>query len=162
MRHPLVDSSPNAAWWAIPLIRLGVGAVFLSEGIQKFLFPAMRGPGRFAEIGVPAPELIGYLVGVFEVVCGALILLGLFTRLAALPTAVIMMGAIATTKLPLLLGGTGPQTPDLDLHGFWTMAHAIRTDYAMLLGSIFLIVAGSGPWSLDRVLFRSTAPSSHG
>jgi putative oxidoreductase len=68
---------------AIILIRLMVGGVFLSEGIQKFLFPEVRGAGRFADIGLPAPEALGAFVGGFETVCGALVLLGLLTRLAA-------------------------------------------------------------------------------
>ena len=154
MNKALLASSPQAAWWAIPLIRLGVGAVFLSEGIQKFVLPSLRGAGRFAEIGFAAPGFWSYFVGTFEVVCGALILIGLFTRLAAIPTTVIMLVAILVTKLPILLGESfGPfAVRSLDLYGFWSMAHAMRTDYAMLLGSFFLIVAGAGPWSVDHWL----------
>lgn len=151
-RSGLTRNSPQMAWMAIPLIRLGVGAVFLSEGIQKFLFPAVRGAGRFAEIGFTAPGLLSSVVGGFEIVCGALILLGWYTRLAAIPTSVIMLVAILTTKLPILLGETvGPfGATNFDSGGFWSMAHAMRTDYAMLLGSMFLIIAGSGPWSIDN------------
>lgn len=120
------------------LIRLMVGAVFLSEGIQKFLFPAVRGAGRFEGIGLPAPEFLGSLVGGFEVVCGALILLGLFTRLAVIPTITIMVVAILTTKVDILAN-----------QGLWEMLHASRTDWSMLLGSIFLLIRGGGYWSLD-------------
>jgi putative oxidoreductase len=120
------------------LIRLMVGAVFLSEGIQKFLFPAVRGAGRFEGIGLPAPEFLGSLVGGFEVVCGTLILLGLFTRLAAIPLITIMVVAILTTKLDILAN-----------QGLWEMLHASRTDWAMLLGSIFLLIRGGGYWSVD-------------
>jgi uncharacterized membrane protein YphA (DoxX/SURF4 family) len=67
------------------LLRLIVGAVFLSEGIQKFLFPELRGAGRFAKIGFPSPEFLGDFVGFFEILCGALLLLGLLTRLASIP-----------------------------------------------------------------------------
>jgi uncharacterized membrane protein YphA (DoxX/SURF4 family) len=84
------------------LIRLMVGAVFLSEGIQKFLFADQLGAGRFAKIGLPSPQVLGPLVGGFETVCGALIILGLFTRLASLPLLVIIGIAIATTKVPML------------------------------------------------------------
>lgn len=131
---------------AIFLIRLMVGAVFLSEGIQKFLFPMVRGVGRFMKIGLPAPEFLGYFVGTFEVVCGALILLGLFTRFAAIPLITIMLVAIASTKIPILLND-----------GFWEMAHAARTDYAMLLGSLFLLVCGSGRFSLDARILNKDA-----
>ena len=120
------------------LIRLMVGAVFLSEGIQKFLFPAVRGAGRFEGIGLPAPEFLGSFVGGFEVICGILILLGLFTRLAAIPLITIMVVAILTTKLDILAN-----------QGLWEMLHASRTDWAMLLGSIFLLIRGGGYWSVD-------------
>jgi uncharacterized membrane protein YphA (DoxX/SURF4 family) len=49
-----------------------IGAVFLSEGIQKFLFPDQLGAGRFLKIGLPSPEILGPLVGGFEILCGAL------------------------------------------------------------------------------------------
>lgn len=124
------------------LIRLMVGAVFLSEGIQKFLFPALRGAGRFEKIGLPEPEFLGYFVGGFEVICGLLLLLGLLTRLAAIPTLIIMIVAIATTKSQVLAE-----------EGFWPMMHGSRTDWAMLLGSIFLIIKGSGQWAVDHLLF---------
>jgi len=138
------------------LIRLSVGAVFLSEGIQKFLFSADVGAGRFVRIGIPAPEIMGPLVGVTEIVCGALILLGLFTRLAALPIIGIMLVAILTTKIPVLLGqDLGPfQVRTLQRYGFWSMAHESRTDFAMLMGSLFLAWAGGGRWSLDEMRRR--------
>jgi putative oxidoreductase len=119
------------------LIRLAVGAVFLSEGIQKFLFPDQLGVGRFTKIGIPAPELLGPFVGYVEIICGALILVGLLTRVAAVPLIIDMLVAIATTKIPML------QT------GFWTMAHESRTDWAMLLGSCFLLLVGAGRYSVD-------------
>lgn len=123
------------------LIRLMVGVVFLSEGIQKFLFPEKLGAGRFSKIGLPAPEIFGPLVGTFEIVCGTLVLLGLLTRLAAIPLIVIMLVAILTTKVTLLAD-----------EGFWNMMHNSRTDWAMLLGSVFLLIKGGGKWSVDRHL----------
>ena len=124
------------------LIRLIVGIVFLSEGLQKYLFPVLRGAGRFEAIGLPSPEFLGYFVGAFETLCGALILLGLFTRFAVIPLIAIMIAAISTTKVPILLN-----------KGFWEMMHAARTDFSMLLGSIFLLIRGGGNWSLDLRLF---------
>jgi putative oxidoreductase len=96
---------------AVVLIRLVVGLVFLSEGIQKFLFPDQLGVGRFLKIGIPAPEVVAPLVGCFEIVCGLLVVLGLFARLAAVPLISIMLVAIATTKVPILMKS-----------GFWSMA----------------------------------------
>ena len=78
------------------IIRIMVGVVFISEGIQKFLFPAIRGAGRFEKIGLPSPEFLGAFVGAFEIVCGAFIFIGLLTRLASVPTLIIMLVAIAT------------------------------------------------------------------
>lgn len=125
------------------LIRLIVGTVFLSEGIQKFLFPAVRGAGRFEKIGLPSPDFLGSFVGAFEIFCGTLILIGLLTRLASIPTFIIMVVALAATKMEILAND-----------GFWQMMHASRTDWAMLLGSLFLIIKGSGYWSVDKLLMK--------
>jgi putative oxidoreductase len=144
------------------LIRLLVGAVFLSEGIQKFLFPASVGAGRFERIGLPAPEILGPFVGSVEIVCGALILLGLLTRVAAIPLIVIMIMAILSTKIPILLGHGfwGFSLRELARYGFWSMAHEMRTDWSMLLGSLFLVIVGAGRVSLDyRIASRQTIES---
>ncbi|MFO0415585.1 MAG: DoxX family protein [Bacteroidota bacterium] len=125
------------------LIRLMVGAVFLSEGIQKFLFPEYLGAGRFEKIGIPLHDFFGSFVGMFEIICGVLIILGLLTRLASIPLIIIMFVAIATTKSAILAE-----------KGFWEMLHGSRTDWAMFLGNIFLLVKGSGRWSLDNRVFR--------
>jgi uncharacterized membrane protein YphA (DoxX/SURF4 family) len=138
---------PTSAPRAVLLIRLMVGAVFLSEGIQKFLLPADVGAGRFASIGLPAPEVLAPIVATFEIGCGVLVLLGAHTRLAAIPLLAIICVAIATTKIPILLG-----------KGFWSMAHEARTDYSMLLGLLFLLVIGPGPWSVDARGARARAP----
>lgn len=152
-------NAPHRAWHAALLVRLMVGAVFLAEGLQKFIYPDMRGPGRFEGMGFPNPEFWGYFVGTFEVVCGALLLLGLLTRLAALPMIINMAVAIIVTKIPILFGrGFGPfEVRDLDTYGFWSMAHEMRTDWAMLLGAIFLLIVGAGPWSLDALLTRRSS-----
>ena len=101
------------------LIRIVVGLIFLSEGIQKFI---LSGPGvdRFTKIGFSHPLFWAYFVGAFEIVCGVLILIGLYTRLAAIPLLIIMLVAFVTTKIPILTG-----------KGFWAFAHEYRTDFAM-------------------------------
>ena len=133
-KHRDVTMAPAS----VILIRLLVGAVFLSEGIQKFLFPDQLGVGRFLKIGLPSPEILGPVVGGFEIVCGALVLMGFFTRLAAVPLLVIMAVALTTTKWPILVN-----------QGFWTMAHEARTDWSMTLGALFLLLVGGGRWSVD-------------
>jgi uncharacterized membrane protein YphA (DoxX/SURF4 family) len=139
------------------LIRLVVGGVFLSEGIQKFLFPNENGVGRFAKIGIPSPEVMAPFVGLVEIVCGTLILIGLLTRLAAIPLIIDMLVAILSTKIPILLGSGfwGFSLRNLPYYGFWGMAHEARTDFAMLLGSIFLLIVGAGVWSLDARLSKT-------
>ena len=128
---------------SVVLIRLMVGAVFLSEGIQKFLLPAEVGAGRFAKIGLPSAEFLGPLVGGFEIACGTLVLLGLFTRLAVIPLLTIMAVALYSTKVPILLKS-----------GFWKMAHDSRTDFSMVMGALFLLIVGAGAWSVDAWLGR--------
>jgi putative oxidoreductase len=121
------------------LIRLLVGAVFLSEGIQKFLFPAALGVGRFTKIGVPTPQFFAPFVGIVEIVCGTLLIIGLLTRLATISLIIDISVAIITTKIPMLSKA-----------GFWSTAHEARTDYCMFLGLVFLLLVGSGPFSIDR------------
>ncbi|HKU42572.1 MAG TPA: DoxX family protein [Polyangiales bacterium] len=136
------------------LIRLAVGIVFASEGIQKFLYADAQGAGRFAKIGIPAPEVMGPFVGVVEIVCGTMILLGLATRLAAVPLVIDMIVAIASTKIPVLLGHgywifahtLAPKA------GFWAFLHESRTDLAMLCSTCYLAIVGADAWSLDARL----------
>ena len=131
---------------AVILVRILVGWVFLSEGIQKFLYPQALGAGRFAKIGIPAPGFFGPFVGAVETICGALLILGLLTRLASIPLIIDISVAIATTKIPMLLH-----------QGFWAAMHEARTDFCMLLGSIFLLIVGAGGASLDAKLAGATA-----
>lgn len=154
--HLMRSDAPRAT----VLIRLMVGGVFLSEGIQKFLEPASLGAGRFAKIGIPWPDVGGPFVGVVEIVAGALLVAGLATRFAAVPLIIDMGVAIVSTKLPILLGHGfwGFNLRELSSYGFWSMAHEARTDFAMLLGSIFLLIVGAGPWSLDDEIERSKRP----
>jgi putative oxidoreductase len=132
------EFTPRSAPAAVLLIRLMVGAVFASEGIQKFLFPAALGVGRFTTIGIPAPEVMAPFVGIIEIICGLLVVLGWATRLAAVPLLIDILVAIATTKVPILLK-----------NGFWPALHEGRTDYCMLLGLVFLLIVGAGAWSMD-------------
>ena len=141
--------------WFI-LIRLIVGPVFLSEGIQKFLYPDENGVGRFAKIGIPSPEVTAPFVGVVEIVCGTLIVVGLLTRLATIPLIINMLVAILSTKIPILLGYGfwGFSLRNVPYYGVWGMAHEMRTDWSMLLGSIFLLIVGAGSLSLDGFFAR--------
>ncbi len=120
------------------LPRLIVGMIFISEGIQKFLFPDLVGVGRFEKIGFDNPEFIAYFVASFEIFCGTLMAIGFSIRIAAIPLFIIMMTAIVTTKIPILIS-----------KGFWAMAHDSRTDFAMSLLIIYLFIYGAGKLSVD-------------
>jgi putative oxidoreductase len=136
---------------SVLLVRLLVGIVFLSEGIQKFLYPTTLGVGRFEKIGIPAPQFFAPFVGVIEMVGGTLLILGLLTRVAAVPLLIDISVAIATTKIPMLLKS-----------GFWAAMHEARTDICMFLGSIFLIAVGAGPLSLDACIGEKAQTNATG
>jgi putative oxidoreductase len=128
---------------ALLLVRILVGWVFVSEGIQKFVFSAQLGVGRFEKIGIPSPHVMAPFVGSVEIVCGSLLLIGLFTRVAVLPLLGVILVAIATTKLPMIAKT-----------GMWSMLHEARADFSMLLGLVFLLIAGAGTLSLDARMRR--------
>lgn len=127
--------------------RLIVGMIFISEGIQKFLFPDQVGVGRFEKIGFDNPEFLAYFVASFEIFCGALIAIGFSIRIAAIPLFIIMMTAIVTTKIPILIS-----------KGFWAMVHDSRTDFAMSLLIIYLFIYGAGKLSVDYLIQKKEHP----
>jgi uncharacterized membrane protein YphA (DoxX/SURF4 family) len=145
----------RAAPGPVVLLRAAIAFVFVTEGIQKFLYPDALGVGRFAKIGIPSPELTAPFVGGVEIVCGALVLIGLLTRLGAFALMIDMIVAITSTKIPILIGHGFWGFADPTVRpGFWTMAHEARTDVAMLLGCAFLVAVGADAMSLDRRLAR--------
>jgi putative oxidoreductase len=135
----LASTAPKATL----LIRVLVGWVFLSEGIQKFLFPESLGIGRFAKIGIPDPSFSATFVGVVEILFGMSIIPGFLTRLSTIPLLIDISVAISTTKIPMLLD-----------NGFWAAAHEARTSLCMLLDLLFLFFEGAGPASIDYRLSR--------
>jgi putative oxidoreductase len=148
----LMAPSPPAA---IVLVRLAIAFVFITEGIQKFMDPDVFGVGRFMKIGIPSPEVMAPFVGVVEIVGGALVLIGLWTRLGAFALLIDMIVAIVATKVPVLLGYGFWGFAEPTAHtGFWAMAHEARTDVAMLLGCLFLLVVGAGSSSIDNRISR--------
>jgi len=128
---------------SIVFVRLAAGLIFFTQGILKFTDPRM-GVIRFTRIGFPHPDFTAHFVGTFEIVCGLLVIAGFATRIAAIPLLIVILTAIATTKIPELFRPT---------QGFWFMVSDARTDFAMTMCLLFLIRAGGGGWSLDARLF---------
>ncbi len=125
---------------AVLLIRLAVGLIFSTQGLLKYIDPNM-GVNRFARIGFPHPYFTAHFVGTFEMFCGVLVLVGVYTRLAAIPLLIVISTAIATTKIPELFRAN---------QGFWFMVSDARADFAMLCCLLFLIASGAGSISLDK------------
>ena len=144
--QPTVTAQATKASAAIVMIRLYVGLIFVGEGLLKFMRPGALGTGRFAKVGIPDAALLAYFDGVLEITCGTLIIVGLFTRLAAIPMIADMVGALVFTKVPLLWGGAELYPNERGLLDFF---HEGRLEIAMLCGSVLLLIAGAGRLSLD-------------
>ena len=140
---------PTEAPRSVLLVRIAVGLIFFTQGILKYIDPNM-GVVRFTRIGFPHPYFTAHFVGTFEVLCGLLLLLGLGTRIASFPLLIVIITAIATTKIPELFRAN---------QGFWYMVSDARTDFAMLCCLVFLILVGGGIWSLDSRLARHNQKS---
>jgi len=148
-------SPPETAPSATLLLRLMAGSVFLWEGILKFVF-VNQGVGRFTKLGMPLPVLTAHFVGGLEIVGGVLLLLGLATRLVAIPFMIEMIVAILSTKISLFLGTSPlPLPPAPPTIGIWAVLHEVRSEWAQLLVCAFLFRAGAGPISVDALLART-------
>ncbi len=130
---------PTGAPRSALLVRIAVGLIFFTQGILKYIDSSM-GAVRFTRIGFPHPYFTAHFVGTFEILCGLLLLAGLWTRLVSIPLLIVITTAIATTKIPELFRAN---------QGFWYMVSDARTDFAMFCCLVFLISVGGGSWSLD-------------
>lgn len=143
----MVRQAPSA----MVLLRIAVAFVFVTEGIQKFLAPEALGAARFTKIGIPYPEIAALFVGGVEIAGGALVLIGLYTRLAAFALVIDMIVAITATKVPILLGyGFWGFASATGQTGFWAAAHEARLDVMMLASCLLLLAIGPGKASFDQ------------
>ena len=154
--HPPTDGPRS-----ILFLRLMAGGVFFWEGFLKFVY-ANQGVGRFTKLGIPFPHETATFVACLEIGGGLLLISGLTTRLIAVPFIAEMIVAILSTKIGLYLGTSPlPLPPALPKVGMWAVLHEIRSDYAQILTTIFLLVNGPGSWSLDAVLLGKRASAEH-
>jgi uncharacterized membrane protein YphA (DoxX/SURF4 family) len=104
---------------------------------------------------MPFPHFTANFVGYLEIVGGLLLLSGLMTRLIAIPFIIEMIVAILSTKISMYLGTSPlPLPPSPPQFGMWAVLHEVRSEYAQLLTTAFLLVNGPGRWSLDALLQR--------
>lgn len=145
------DSAPRST----VLIRLMAGAVFLWEGVLKFVY-ANQGVGRFTKLGIPFPAETAHFVAVLEIVGGMLLIAGLLTRVIAVPFIIEMIVAMLSTKISMYLGTSPlPLPPSPPQIGVWAVLHEIRSEYAQIMCALYLLIAGPGPWSVDAILARA-------
>ena len=141
------------AWYAIP-IRLIVGYGFMEHGYAKLA----RGPDDFAGIlhalGMPAPALLAWTTILVELLGGLAVLVGAFIPLASVPMAVVLLVAIVTVHLPN--GFSSIKLQSVTAAGAHFGQPGYETDLLYLLSLAALVLGGSGPYSLDRLLIRDS------
>lgn len=127
------------------LLRIIVSIIFFTEGLLKFLWAEELGAGRFARIGLPVPTQLAQFVALLEMVAALALFFNLFTGDAALMLLGVMLGALVTTKIPILLGHSflGFQPAQLPHYGVLSFLHESRLDLLVIF-ALILIVSQSG------------------
>ena|SRR5579862_9382671 len=141
-----VLATMDALRWVAPLLgRLAVGLLFMSTGWGK-VHDIPKVTHFFETLGIPLPGLNAVVVGFSELVGGSALVVGLFTRLAAVPLIVSMVVAILTAKVG-------------DLHGLFDLVGFDEFTYLVVL--MMIVVLGPGRVSLDAILCRKLGWAEH-
>lgn len=141
-----VENIQKLNWLPNLLARISLGSIFTLSGWGK-LHHLDQVTGFFTQLGIPFPEFNAGFVGATEFGFGILILLGLLTRLAAIPLIITMTVAIATAKRPEIEGLT-------DVLGF--------EEFIYIVIFIWLMIQGAGKVSLDHFFDRKCGPKKNG
>jgi len=133
---------------AILILRVFIGVIFIVHGWAKVdprsKMGGMSGWGKIlGQMGIPAAAFFGYLNPLWELVGGALTIVGLLSRFWAVGFVVIMLVAIFRAKIPRGVA-FWPRQPGQG--GGWEF------DFLILGVSLALAILGSGSLGLDRVL----------
>jgi putative oxidoreductase len=140
----------NFARWAPIPLRLIVGYGFAAHGYAKLL----KGPDNFVAIvhaiGVPAPFIMAWATIILELLCGVAVLVGAFVPLVSVPMAAILLVAIFTVHMPF--GFTSIKLMAVTSSGPQFGPPGYECDLLYLACLAALVLAGSGPWSLDSIL----------
>ncbi len=142
MKNRILSTEPQKTTL---LIRFMVGFYFLVGGVLKLSYPELQETGFFQNLGFISAGAMVSVIYTFEIICGIMIMAGLFTRIAVIPLLLTISFTVLVGKLPIMFE-----------EGFWLMAHISRIDFAMFLGCVFLFITGSGYWSLDWKLISKS------
>jgi len=137
-REILETTAHRLAWLPPLLIRLCLAAIFIPSGWGK-LHDLAKVTGFFSELGIPLPHLNAVVVAVSEFVCGLLLLVGLASRLAAIPLIVSMTVAILTAKRPDIGG-------PVDLFALDELVYLVL--------AVAILVGGAGSVAADGLIDR--------
>ena len=136
--HTLLARLERVEWLGPLMLRLVFGYFWLETGWAK-LHNLTFFSGRFVEWGIPFPTFSATLSGATDLVGGALLILGLGTRLAAIPMIVNMLVALAVVVLP----------------GISTLDEFVELDEVLYVAVLaWLLLAGPGKASIDHLVAR--------
>lgn len=132
------------------ILRLVVGSVMALHGWQKLteMGPAAFGEGMVAELGIPAPVLVGWVITLVELIGGSFLIVGFLTRISAVAVTVVLLGATLLVKPDLgLIAPMGSMLPGAEL------------DLSLIAGALGVLILGPGKPSVDHaVRIESSVP----
>lgn len=118
------------------LMRVVLGIIFLAHGISKLQMGLSNVEGWFSSLGIPG--MLGYIVAFIELIGGAMLIVGLFTRYVSVLLIAVLIGAIFTVKLSIGLLGSN------EMAGY-------ELDLSLLIVAIYLVFAERSKLSLDSM-----------